>query len=168
MQAFGEPALALADVTRAGVVGAVGEPQREVAAAGAALNLDGVEDVGERRAAGFRIGIAERAVLVDLVLEEVGVDGAEPDAALAGGFFDFGHIGDAVGEVPQDVQGDGRAAAGEVVDLAGVGELLGRGGSRGGLEELAETGAGVGEAPGGQFDSESVERLEGEVMLARG
>ena len=62
-----------------------------------------------------------------------------PRAALSG----------ALVEVPQHVDGDGRAAAGEAIDLAGVAEFFfdGRGG--GGLVEFAEAGAGVGEAPEG-------------------
>jgi hypothetical protein len=47
--------------------------------------------------------------------------------------------------------------AGERVDLGGVGELFLDRGCGGGLQEFAETGAGVGESPGRNLDRKSVE-----------
>ena len=41
---------------------------------------------------------------------------------------------------------------------AGVGEFLFDGGGRGGLDELAEAGAGIGESPGWDLDAEFVQR----------
>jgi hypothetical protein len=53
-------------------------------------------------------------------------------------------------EIPQHVHRDGRAAAGERVHLAGVGQLVVHVDRGGVLKELAETRAGVGETPGGK------------------
>ncbi|MEM9883208.1 MAG: hypothetical protein AAF800_09860 [Planctomycetota bacterium] len=60
-------------------------------------------------------------------------------------------------EVPEDVDGDGGAGAGEAVDQPGVVEFFVEGRGGGVLRELAEAGAGVGEASGGQLDGEAVE-----------
>ncbi len=62
----------------------------------------------------------------------------------------------AYGEIPLDVDGDLGAAAGKVVDCAGVGEFFVDGGGCGGLEVFAETGAGVGVGPGWGFYLELV------------
>ena len=53
-----------------------------------------------------------------------------------------------------------RRNAGQPVHLGRVGKLLFDGGSGGGLRKLAETRAGVGEAPGGNLDLESIQRLK--------
>ena len=65
----------------------------------------------------------------------------------------------AIGQIPQHVQSQRGRGAGEAIDLGGVGELLFDGGSGGGLRKLAEARAGVGEAPGGNFDLERVQHL---------
>jgi hypothetical protein len=57
------------------------------------------------------------------------------------------------------VDGDGGAAAGEAVDLAGVAQFFSGGGGGRGLLKFAKTGTGVGEAPGGEFDAEAIEGL---------
>lgn len=117
---------------------------------------DGVEEVLEGVGSDGRVAVCDGAEFVELVLEEVGVDGADLEVVL------FGEGGDLLGgfvlrEVPEDVEGDGGGGAGEFVDLGGVGEFFFDGGGRGFLEELAEAGAGVGVAPGGGFDLEAGE-----------
>ena len=97
------------------------------------------------RIAGSRL--RDRAPLVALVLEDVGVDRPDAHAVLAGQRHD-GRV-EAVGEIPQHVHGHGRGGA-------GVGGAPGRRRAslscqvdgRGRLVELAEPRAGVGEAPG--------------------
>ena len=44
-QSFFEPAAAMADVLRAGVIGPVGEPERKIAAAQALLDFDAIQNV---------------------------------------------------------------------------------------------------------------------------
>src|ERR1700728_2904388 len=70
-QPFDERLFAPTDGTRARIADAIGKPEREVARSGGSLNLDGVEDMRQRRFARLRIGIAERSVLVALILEYV-------------------------------------------------------------------------------------------------
>ena len=151
-----EAVLAGADAVLAGVVGAIGEPQRDRLAAGLLAELDAVDDVGERLVAGGFEGAADRAEFVELVLEDVRIDRAHPDAQRAGLAGDGGGIG-AGGEVPQDVRRDGRAAGSQPVDVGGIGELVVDIDRRGGLVELAETGARVRVAPGRGFNAEGVE-----------
>jgi hypothetical protein len=79
-QGFLKPADALAHALRAGIVGAVGQPEGDVARAERLGDLDGVENVIDGLLADLRGGIAERAELVLLVLKEVGIDGAGADA----------------------------------------------------------------------------------------
>ena len=49
--------------------------------------------------------------------------------------------------------------------LAGIGKFLRRGGGRGGLQEFAETGTGIGKAPGRQFDMKRVQRVNDTIGL---
>ena len=167
-EAFGEPVDALADGLGAGVVGAVGHPEGDVAGAELAGDGDGVEEMSLGVGADFRGGIAEGAEPVLLGLEEVGIDGAGLDAGFLGEFCDSVSVGDAVGEIPEDVEGHGGGGAGETEDFGTVGEFFLKGGGGGGLGELAEAGAGVGKAPGGDFDFEVVESGEGLVDLQYG
>ena len=71
LQALGEPAPAVPDVLRAGIIRAVGEPQRKVAAAQRAGDFDAIENVVERLAPHRGVGIAQRTVFVNLVLKHV-------------------------------------------------------------------------------------------------
>ena len=162
---FGEPVLALADVLRARVVRAVGEPQRDVARAQLTGDVDALAQVGERLGAHRRIGVAHRAVLVALILEQVRVDGAGADAVLPLEGLDARDVADAARQVPQHVQGQRRAGARERVHLRGVGELLLERRGRRGLQELAESRAGIGKAPRRQLDGELVEGGRGNLLV---
>ena len=75
----------------------------------------------QRFAANGGVGIADGAVLVILILKDVGIDGAGTQSVLGGHLLHVGAIGDAVGQIPEDVQGDGGANAGQAMDLSGIG-----------------------------------------------
>ena len=158
-QSLDEPLAAMPDVLGPGIGGTVGEPQRDIAAADDLGDLDAVGDVILGGLADIGIGVPERAVLIDLVLEDVGIDGSDAHAVLLGNLFGGGRVLQTVREIPQDVDGDGRAAAGELVHLAGIGELLFGAGGRGVLYELAEARSGIRKTPGWQLDQKRVERL---------
>jgi len=91
-ETFLEPAAAMANVGRARIARAIREPQRNIAAAGGRGDIDAIEDVLQGRAADGRIGIAERAVFVNLVLKDVRVDGADFDAIFFSHAHDFGTL----------------------------------------------------------------------------
>ena len=57
------------------------------------------------------------------------------------------------------MQGDGRADAGEQMNLAGVAELFFGGGCGRGLEKFAKPGASIGKSPGGKLDAELLQCL---------
>jgi hypothetical protein len=65
---------ALRDVVLAGVVGAIREPEAEQIGTDGFGNVDGVEHVAVGVLGGVLVGAADGAELVDLVLEEGGVD----------------------------------------------------------------------------------------------
>ena len=161
-QVFYEPGFAATNILGAGIVGAIGEPEGDVAAFDFSGDVDAVENVIERGFADLRIGISEGAEFVDLILKEIGVDGAGADAGF---FCEGGDFGGVVVEVPEDVERESRADTGDAIDLGGVSEFFFDGGGGGGLVELAEAGACIGETPGGEFDAEAVERVEDSVCV---
>jgi hypothetical protein len=57
VQRFFQPGDAVAHALRAGIVGAVGKPERDVARAGRLGDLDGIEHVIERLLADFCVGL---------------------------------------------------------------------------------------------------------------
>ena len=142
-----QPLDALADALRAGVVGAVGQPERDIARAQFAGDGHGVEHVRDGAFPDFRRRVAQRAVLVILVLEQVGIDGPGGDSVAGFEAANALNILDAVGQVPQNMQSQGGRDPGEFVHLAGVAELLLQRGSRRGLKELPKARARVGESP---------------------
>ena len=104
-----------------------------------------------------RIGIAHRSVLVFLVLKDVGIDRAGLHAVFLGQALHLGNILQPVGKVPLHMQRHGRASAGQGMHLPGVAELVFDRDCGRELNEFAETGPGVGKAPGGQLDIKIVE-----------
>ncbi len=66
----------------AGIARTVRKPERDVAAARLLADLDAIQDVPERGLADLRVRIAQRPVLVNLVLEDIGVDRADADTGL--------------------------------------------------------------------------------------
>src|ERR1035437_346408 len=77
LEALLEVALALADAALPRVARAVRKPERKIFAADRLHDGDGVEAMLDRARADLRVVVAERAPLVALVLENVGVDRAE-------------------------------------------------------------------------------------------
>jgi hypothetical protein len=164
-QGFFKPADALADALGAGIVGAIGQPDGKIAAAESLGNLDRIQNVVHGLLPDLRRGVAEGTVLVLLVLKEVGVDGAGMNAEAAFQLLDLGNVVDAVGQIPEHMQGEGGSDAGEAVDFGRVGELfLDRGGG-GGLHELSKASAGVGESPGGNLNLERIQSLNCQIEV---
>src|SRR3954470_5920814 len=149
VQGLGEAVLALADRVLARVVGAVGEPQLEVARPGLIHHVDALEEMVERLATHPRVGVGDAAELVVVVLEDVRVDRAQLDAVILRGRRERAEVVDLV---PGDVQGDAGRDAGVLVDLRGVGDLLVRVARYARLGEDLESRAGVAEGPGRQLD----------------
>ncbi|SPE38951.1 hypothetical protein SBA3_300009 [Candidatus Sulfopaludibacter sp. SbA3] len=158
-QAIHEPLAAMTDILRAGIIGPIGEPQRKVAASQPLGDFHAIQKVSERRRADCRIGIAQRPVLVDLILKHVRVDGPGAQPMRGGKRVHLGRVVRAMGQVPQNVQRHGGAHARHGMHLACVAELLlHRAGSRR-LRKLAKTRSRIGESPRGQFNLESVQCL---------
>ena len=82
LQALRKPFLAMANGSCPRVARAIGEPERDVLAARLLADLNTFQNVIERGLADFRVGIAKRPILVNLVLENIGVDRAEANAAF--------------------------------------------------------------------------------------
>ncbi len=139
-EALGEAVLAAAHVALARVVGALGQPDLQVARPGLVHHLDALEVVVDRLLPDAPVGVGQGAELVVVVLEGVGVDGAERDALLLGVRRQGGVV---VHPVPRDVERHGGGEAGEAVDGGGVGDLLLDRARRTGRSEDLEAGAGV-------------------------
>ena len=114
----------------------------------------------ERAGADGRVVVAERTPLVVLILKQVRIDGADLHAVVPCEFRDGLRVLTGL-KIPEYVDGDGRAAAGQSVNLAGISELVVGVDGRGVLEKFTKTGAGIGETPRGRFDLEGGKRLDG-------
>ena len=79
--------------------------------------------------------------------KDVGIDRAWPHVVALGELCDDPGTLDTAGQIPENVQRDCGTDSGQCVDLTGVAELLLDCDSGGGLDELAEACAGIGEAP---------------------
>jgi hypothetical protein len=108
--------------------------------------------VFERRTPDIRIWVSQRAVFVNLILKNVGIDGARPHRIFFRESFDLIDAVDSVWKIPQHVQCDSGAGARPAVDFARVAEFLLDGRCRGGLQKLAEPRSGVRKTPRWQLD----------------
>ncbi len=132
------------------VVGAVGEPQLEIARAGGVHDVDAFQQVVKSLAAHPRVRMGDGAELVVLVLEDVRVDRADLQPELAGVGGQRSVVLDPVpGNVQRDLGGD----TGGCVHLGRVGELLERVARDAGLGEDLEAGSRVPVAPRGRLDA---------------
>ncbi len=143
-QCLGEAILTGDDVVLAGIVGAIGEPQLEVARPGRVHDVDAVEQVVGGLAPDPGVGVGHRPEHVVVVLEHVGVDDADADT-LVGRVL--GEVAVVVDAIPRDVQRDARRHAGEPVHLRRVGDLLVRVARHALLGEHLEARPGVAERP---------------------
>jgi len=105
--------------------------------------------VVECLAAYTRVGVADAAEPVVVVLKRVAVDHADAHAEVGGV---LGQRGVVLDGVPRDVQRHARRGRGEAVHLRGVGQLLERVPGHAWLREHLETRTGVAVGPGGDLD----------------
>jgi hypothetical protein len=150
LEGFREAALAGPDVVLARIVRAVCEPEREVPALRPPAQFDRIEAVLNRPPAHLGVPVSEAAIFIALVLEDVGVDRPDPHARLFGALRDL--LVESLREVPEHVDRDARADAGEPVHLAGVGELVFHRPGGGRLMKLAEPRPGIRVAPRRRLD----------------
>ena len=111
----------------------------------------------ERLLADRRVGVAERAELVGIVLEDIRVDRADRDAVRLGVLAHRGVVV-ILGLVPGDMDRDRGGDAGHLVNDRGVIELLAGGGGRARPGKSLEARATVGIAPAGRLDPLLLER----------
>jgi hypothetical protein len=156
LQALLKPLPALQDGCGAGVIRAVAELERDIAAPRLLDDFHAIENVLQGRLADLRVGISERAVPVNLVLKDIGIDRAHADTVL---FSQAHHLTRALlpfRGIPKGVHGDAWAATREPVYLAGVIELFLDGGGSGWLNEFSTARPGVGESPGRDLNLERI------------
>lgn len=138
-----------AHVVLAWVVGAFGEPDLQVAGAGGIHDVDALEVVVDGLAPDAVVFVGEGAELVVVVLERVGVDGAECDTKIRRVAAQRRVVVDLV---PRDVQGNSGRQPRDAVDFGGVCDLLKGVARSAGSREHLEPGARVAERPRWQFD----------------
>ena len=165
-QGFFETLFARTDAALAGIVRAVGKPQRETIAADRLTDRHGVDAMLERGGANDRVVVTERTPLVALVLEEIGIDGTDLHAVFAREAGDRLRVLTGL-EVPLHVNGHRRATTGERMDVTRVGELVVHIDGGGVLEKFPKARARVGKTPRGRFDEEGVEGGAGAAELGR-
>ena len=117
-----------------------------------------VQQVIQRLFAYRRVRISRGAKLVLLPLEDVGIDRSCGHSTFSSQLFYLGDVLQPVGQIPNGVQGDGWTRPGQLVDHACVAEFLREVGRCCGLHEFPESGPGIREAPGRQFNLELIER----------
>ena len=150
-QAVEHPRAPRHEVVLPRVAGAVREPQRLRGRAELARDLHALEQVVGRLAADGRVGMRDRAELVVGVLEQVRVDGADPQPARLGVGAQRRQIVDLI---PREVQRDGRGRAGQPVHLGRVVDALEHVARPAGLLERRKARPGVAVAPRRGLDFE--------------
>src|SRR5207253_6535196 len=115
-----EPPLTLSNVRGSGVVRTVGEPEDDVAAAQAPRDGDAVARVLQGARAHALVRVAERSEFVGLILEQIRIDRSRLDLTACRQRRDAIDVADAARKVPEHVERERRARAGELVDLPGV------------------------------------------------
>src|SRR5579872_6831494 len=108
-----------ADALRPGVVRSIGQPDGQIARLQNLRNLNRVQQVLQRDAADRRVRVADRSVLVLLVLEQIRIDGTGAHAVLRLEGANVLGIANAAGEIPQHMQGQRWRYAGERIYLGG-------------------------------------------------
>jgi hypothetical protein len=151
----------VAEVVLTRIVRSVGEPEADDRRADLLRDLHALAAVRERLRAHLRVGMTQAPEPVRVVSEQIRIDRADPDAALAGVVAERGPVVDAV---PRDVQRHRRARAGEAVDERGVVDPLVDGAGRAGPGVDVEAGSGVPVAPRRRLDLEGGQTLEGGVL----
>ena len=126
-----------------------------------------VEQVFYRLLTHLRVAVTERTIFIYLVLEEVWVNCTDPDPVFLSKLHDLGR-GLVSAKIPEHMNGDRRTKAGTCLDLSGIGQLVIDIDSGCILEELAEAGTGVGEAPTRSLDPELIERTLNSLVLGFG
>src|SRR5215831_20663699 len=121
---FREPTPPVADILRAWIIRSVGEPQGYVAAAQTRGDPDAIDNVIQGGPPDFRVGVAKRAVLVNLILERIGIDRAGAQPMFRCQHLNFSRVADSARKIPEDVQCQRRTRAGPTVDLPGVSEFF--------------------------------------------
>src|SRR5260370_9462059 len=111
-----------------------------------------------RHGAYLLLRVKERAIFIELVLEEVRVDCPDADSVFLPKLYDLGR-GLARAKIPAHMNRDRRTKTGKRVDLSGAGQLVVDIDCSGILEELAEACPGVGQAPTPRLDSELTGRI---------
>jgi hypothetical protein len=138
-----------AQVGLTGVVRSLCQPDLQIARSGAIHDVDAREVVVDRLAADPLVLVGQCAELVVVVLEGVGVDGADGDALFGG---EVAQRVEVVDLIPRDVQRHDRRQTGVPMHLGRVRDLLeGIARGAGGREDL-ETGARVAVRPGRDLD----------------
>src|SRR5689334_2409732 len=102
----------------------------------------------ERRLPNRWIGISQRAMLINLILKNVGIDGAGTHAILLRQAANFSYAFEAFRKIPQYVQRNPRANTREPMHFTRVAEFFFSIGGRRQLQELPESRARVRKAPG--------------------
>src|SRR5580704_787196 len=155
-----EPVLALPNIRRAGIVGPIREPQRDVPAAQAVCDVNALHAMLKGLLPDRFRGIAEGAKFVFLILKQVRIDGPNSYfVALCRGPDSLGVLG-AAREIPQYVDRDSWSGAGERVDQSCIAELLFNRGRGCWLQVLAESCPCICKSPRWQFDPEVFKSFE--------
>ena len=148
-QRVGEAVLTGRDRVLARVVRAIAEPHFESGGARPVHDVDAAQVGVDGLAAHRLVGVGQRAELVVVVLEDVGVDGPQFDPALGGVLPQAREVVDAV---PGDVQRDPGRDPRVLVDLGRVVDLLEGVARRTRGGEHFEPCSRIAERPAGQFD----------------
>ena len=151
-QAFLEALAPISHMGCARIIGTVRKPQRDVSATYLLANFDALEDMVQSGSPNVRVWVPQRAVLVDLVLEYVWINRADPDTVLSRQRPHLCHTLETRWEIPKNVNRHRRAASRDTMHLPCIAKFLAGRGRCGRLYKLAESGPRVGKSPRRQFN----------------
>src|SRR6266478_910676 len=165
LQSLFKIANSISNALRPWIIGTVCEPRRDIHATQRIRDGDAIENVVQGFPSNRCVGVSQRSIFIILVLKHIRIDRTGFDSMLFGKVHNFTGVVHSPGEVPLNVQCQSGASTRQRMHLRGIAEFFFDGARGGELDELAESRAGIREAPRRELYPKVIERFPNHLGL---